>query len=245
MPQKQGVRKGKSIVLSRRNCLNSIGILCFAIQLLVLPACGSGNTYMPVSVASQSSTITYAKPTSVTLVSTPISTMVDIISATGSLTSSSTLTTNTYVPPWSRTTLALQVPSDLHYIPEGMWVRVEAKNVVRVGITYHVFTILLSNIGSVTNARIRLPLVNTRLKRLDVFGSIETYDPMETYGNQANLIAPLSGSVVEVNPLLLSDNVFMNNFDMYGDGWIILMKIDDPAELNLLQSAEEYAASLK
>jgi glycine cleavage system H protein len=149
------------------------------------------------------------------------------------------------MPPWSRTTLALQVPPNLQYIPEGMWVRVEANNMVRIGITYHVFTMLMSNIGGETNARTRLPLVNTRFKRLDNFGSIETYDPMETYGNQVNLIAPLSGSVVEINPLLLSDNVFMNNFDMYGDGCIILIKIADPAELKPLLSAEGYAATLK
>jgi glycine cleavage system H protein len=55
---------------------------------------------------------------------------------------------------------------------------------------------------------------------------------------------PLSGEVAEVNGPLSEDPVLLNQ-SPYGDGWMILVKPDDPAALSRLLTAEAYRAGLK
>ena len=57
------------------------------------------------------------------------------------------------------------------------------------------------------------------------------------------MIAPLSGEIVEVNEAL-ADNPRAINEDPYGEGWLVKVRLADPAEREALMDASAYAATL-
>ncbi len=125
----------------------------------------------------------------------------------------------------------MDFPEELHYIKEHIWVRVEGGKAV-VGITDYA----QNELGKITS--IELPEVGDEIQQEDSFGSIEARKTV------ADLYAPLTGTVLELNEELLDNPVLMNE-DPYDSGWIIVVSLDDPEELTLLLSAEEYADALE
>jgi glycine cleavage system H protein len=132
-----------------------------------------------------------------------------------------------------RKTPALQIPPELKYTNEGLWVKVEANNQARIGLTYHFINVLTYALEG-TFIEMRLPAVNARYKRLDTCGYFETQKMT------VDFFAPLTGTVVELCPL--PNRIDLLSLDPFGDGWLIVMKYDDPAELKELLSAVDYAA---
>ena len=55
----------------------------------------------------------------------------------------------------------------------------------------------------------------------------------------SDLFLPVSGTVTEVNPLLQSEPEKVNT-DPYGDGWMVKMKVDNPADMDRLMDVEAY-----
>lgn len=125
----------------------------------------------------------------------------------------------------------MDFPEELQYIKEHIWVRVEGEKAV-VGITDYA----QSELGKITS--IELPEVGDEIQQEDSFGSIEARKTV------ADLYAPLTGTVLELNEELL-DNPALLNEDPYDSGWIMIISLDDPEELTLLLSAEEYAEALE
>jgi glycine cleavage system H protein len=125
----------------------------------------------------------------------------------------------------------MDFPEELHYSKEHIWVRVEGGKAV-VGITDYA----QSELGKITS--IELPEAGDEIQQEDSFGSIEARKTV------ADLYAPLSGTVLELNEELL-DNPELLNEDPYDSGWIIVVSLDDPEELTLLLSSEEYADALE
>jgi glycine cleavage system H protein len=125
----------------------------------------------------------------------------------------------------------MDFPEELHYSKEHIWVRVEGGRAV-VGITDYA----QSELGKITS--IELPEAGDEIQQEDSFGSIEARKTV------ADLYAPLTGTVLELNEELL-DNPALLNEDPYDSGWIIVVSLDDPEELTLLLSAEEYADALE
>jgi len=125
----------------------------------------------------------------------------------------------------------MDFPEELKYSKEHIWVRVEGDKAV-VGITDYA----QSELGKITS--IELPEAGDEIQQEDSFGSIEARKTV------ADLYAPLSGTVLELNEELL-DNPALLNEDPYDSGWIIVVSLDDPEELALLLSAEEYADALE
>ena len=125
----------------------------------------------------------------------------------------------------------MDFPEELQYIKEHMWVRVEGGKAV-VGITDYA----QSELGKIT--AIELPEAGDEIQQADCFGSIEARKTV------ADLYAPLTGTILELNEELL-DNPALLNEDPYDSGWIMLISLDDPEELTLLLSAEEYAEALE
>ncbi len=125
----------------------------------------------------------------------------------------------------------MDFPEELQYIKEHIWVRVEGGKAV-VGITDYA----QSELGKITS--IELPEVGDEIQQEDSFGSIEARKTV------ADLYAPLTGTVLELNEELL-DNPALLNEDPYDSGWIMIISLDDPEELTLLLSAEEYAEALE
>jgi glycine cleavage system H protein len=125
----------------------------------------------------------------------------------------------------------MDFPEELKYSKEHIWVRVEGARAV-VGITDYA----QSELGKITS--IELPEVGDEFQQEDSFGSIEARKTV------AELYAPLTGSVLELNEELL-DNPALLNEDPYDSGWIVVISLDDPEELTMLLSAEEYADALE
>lgn len=124
----------------------------------------------------------------------------------------------------------MDFPEELKYSKEHIWVRVEGKRAY-IGITDYAQEAL----GKITS--IELPEVGDEIEQEDSFGSIEARKTV------ADLYAPLSGPVLEINQELL-DNPEIMNEDPYDSGWIAVIAISDPEELNLLLSSDEYGDTL-
>jgi glycine cleavage system H protein len=120
----------------------------------------------------------------------------------------------------------MDFPEELKYSKEHVWVRVEGDRAI-IGITDYAQT----ELGNVT--AIELPEAGDDLEQDDSFGSIEARKTV------AELYAPLSGTVLEVNGELSNAPEFVND-DPYDAGWLVVIEIADHEELNLLMSAEFY-----
>jgi len=125
----------------------------------------------------------------------------------------------------------MDFPEELQYSKEHIWVRVEGGKAV-VGLTDYA----QGELGKITS--VELPEVGDEIQQEDSFGSIEARKTV------ADLYAPLTGTVLELNEELL-DNPALLNEDPYDSGWIMIISLDDPEELTLLLSAEEYAEALE
>jgi glycine cleavage system H protein len=120
-------------------------------------------------------------------------------------------------------------PADLKYYVEHEWARIEG-NQVTVGIT----AFAQSELGDIVF--VDLPAVGDRISYGEPFGSVESVKTV------SEIYAPVSGKVVKVNELL-TDAPEKVNEDTYGDGWMIVVELDDVAELEQLWDQEKYVAT--
>ena len=120
----------------------------------------------------------------------------------------------------------MDFPDELKYSKEHIWVRVEGPRAI-IGITDYGQT----ELGAIT--AIELPVIGDDLEQDDSFGSVEARKTV------AELYAPVSGSVVDVNGEL-RDSPEVVNDDPYDGGWLVVVEMADAEELNLLMSADFY-----
>jgi glycine cleavage system H protein len=123
------------------------------------------------------------------------------------------------------------VPSDLRYTPEHEYVKPAGGNEVVVGITDYA----QGELGDVVF--VELPRVGASFGRMEVFGTIEAVKAV------SELYSPLAGEVVAVNDALDANPALVNT-DPYGKGWMIRLRLSDPAELDSLLDAETYQGRL-
>jgi glycine cleavage system H protein len=120
------------------------------------------------------------------------------------------------------------VPDDLAYTKEHEYVaRTGDPAVVRIGITDYA----QGELGDVVF--VNLPKTGDKVDGHQSFGTIEAVKAV------SELYAPVAGEVVEVNGALESDPAVVNR-DPYGDGWLITLRLNNPAELDGLLSASAY-----
>lgn len=119
------------------------------------------------------------------------------------------------------------IPQDLRYTKEHEYVKT-AGDVVIVGITDYA----QGELGDVVY--VDLPKVGASFDGMQVFGTIEAVKAV------SDLYCPVAGEVVETNGALENDPALVNR-DPYGDGWMIKLKVKDPAGLAKLLSAADYA----
>lgn len=120
----------------------------------------------------------------------------------------------------------MDIPEELKYSKEHIWIRREGRKAV-IGIT----DFAQDALGTI--ASVELPDEGDEVEQEDSMGSVEARKTV------AELYAPFSGSVSEVNHELL-DNPSLINDDPYDAGWLLEISIDDPDELKLLMSADDY-----
>ena len=120
----------------------------------------------------------------------------------------------------------MDLPEELLYSKEHLWIRVEGARVV-VGITDYA----QEQLGTIS--ALELPDLGDELEQDDSFGTIEARKTV------AELYAPVSGLVVEVNTEGLDSPEIVND-DPYDSGWLLVIEMADVEELKLLMSADDY-----
>ena len=120
----------------------------------------------------------------------------------------------------------MNTPSNLLYSDTHEWIRIEGEHGF-IGIT----DFAQKELGDIVFLEIETE--GETLSKDDVFGSVEAVKTV------SELLMPVSGEVLEVNPDLESSPDLVNK-DPYGAGWIIKIKIADSAELGQLLSPEKY-----
>ncbi len=120
----------------------------------------------------------------------------------------------------------MQIPEDLRYSTDHEWIRVEGDK-VRIGITDYAQDAL----GDVVF--VDLPDVGAAVM------AAATISEVESTKSVSDIYAPVSGTVAEVNADL-GDAPERLNEDPYGEGWICVIELTDPAQLEGLLSAVAY-----
>ena len=123
------------------------------------------------------------------------------------------------------------VLTDRLYTDTDEWIKV-TDDVAVIGITDYAQKKLKDIVG------IELPEVGKKVKKGEAIGVIESIKAT------ADVYAPISGEVIEVNEKLLDSPELINN-DPYGDGWIVKIKIEDKSELDKLLKPQEYANKIE
>jgi glycine cleavage system H protein len=124
-------------------------------------------------------------------------------------------------------------PDELLYHPEHDWARIDAADpgLATLGITWYAQDAL----GEVVF--FEAPTLGTKLTKDSSYAEVESVKAV------SDVVAPLSGEIVEVNEAL-SENPAMINEEPYGEGWLVKIRLSDPSEREALQDAATYKASL-
>jgi len=120
----------------------------------------------------------------------------------------------------------MNVPANLKYTKDHEWIKVEGNNAV-IGVT----DFAQGQLGDVVF--IEIETQGESLAKEEVFGTIEAVKTV------SDMFMPVAGEVLEVNPKLAESPDVVNK-DPYGDGWMIKIKMTDPAQLNELLTPEKY-----
>jgi len=122
----------------------------------------------------------------------------------------------------------VNVPEDLRYSADHEWVKVEGER-VRIGITDYAQDAL----GDVVY--VQVPTAGSVVKAGDSFTEVESTKSV------SDIYAPVSGTIVDVNADL-GDAPQRMNEDPYGEGWLCVIEMSDPSELDALLDAAGYLA---
>ena len=124
----------------------------------------------------------------------------------------------------------MSIPENLKYTKDHEWIRVDG-DVAVVGIT----DFAQGELGDIVYVDIET--VGESLEKEAIFGTIEAVKTV------SDLFMPISGEVLEVNPLL-EDSPETINSDAYGDGWLVKIKVSNSTEFDELLSHDGYAAEI-
>ena len=122
----------------------------------------------------------------------------------------------------------MNFPENLRYTKDHEWVSLDGTTAT-IGIT----DFAQRELGDIVYVDI-----NTKGKSLsaeEVFGTVEAVKTV------SDLFLPAAGTVTEINPALEANPELVNS-DPYGEGWMIKMTVDNPADIDQLMNAEAYTA---
>jgi glycine cleavage system H protein len=124
----------------------------------------------------------------------------------------------------------MNIPTNLKYAPSHEWIKVEGDEAF-IGITDYA----QSQLGDIVFVDIDC--------EGETFSKKETFCSIEAVKTVADVCMPVGGDVLEVNTIVQDTSDIINK-DPYGDGWLIKIKIANPAELNELLNAADYQETL-
>jgi glycine cleavage system H protein len=120
------------------------------------------------------------------------------------------------------------VPADRRYTKEHEWIKLEG-GVGTIGITDYA----QHELGDVVF--VELPKVGTALESGQVLGTVESVKAV------SEIFSPVSGEVLETNPLLTSSPEKINS-DPHGEAWLLKLKLSNPKQVEALMDAAGYEA---
>lgn len=122
----------------------------------------------------------------------------------------------------------MNFPAELRYTKDHEWIKLEG-NTATIGIT----DFAQHELGDIVYVDINT--IGKNLSAEEVFGTVEAVKTV------SDLFLPVAGTVLEVNSLLEKQPELVNT-DPYGDGWMIKMTVNSPADVEALMSSEAYTA---
>ncbi|WP_407427796.1 glycine cleavage system protein GcvH [Arcticibacter sp.] len=120
----------------------------------------------------------------------------------------------------------MNFPSELKYTADHEWVKLK-DGLATIGIT----EFAQGELGDIVF--VDIPVNDAELNQHDIFGSIEAVKTV------SDLFMPVSGVVVELNNKLDQAPELVNT-DPYGEGWMAVVSLSDPGQLEKLLTADEY-----
>lgn len=120
----------------------------------------------------------------------------------------------------------MNFPENLKYTDDHEWIKVEG-NIGTVGVTDHA----QGELGDVVY--VDIDESKTEVTAGESFGTIEAVKTV------ADILAPVSGKIVEINTAI-NDNPEVVNNDPYGNGWMVKIELSNPSELEKLMDANAY-----
>lgn len=122
----------------------------------------------------------------------------------------------------------MNIPAQLRYTKDHEWISLEG-NVATVGIT----DFAQGELGDIVY--VDIPSAGKGLEAEAVFGTVEAVKTV------SDLFLPVKGTISEVNPALEAQPELVNS-DPYGQGWMIKLTVDNPADVEALLDATAYTA---
>ena len=120
----------------------------------------------------------------------------------------------------------MNFPADLRYTKDHEWIKING-NIATIGIT----DFAQGELGDIVY--IEIETKGKPLAAQTVFGTVEAVKTV------SDLFLPVSGIINEVNPVLQTRPELVNT-DPYGEGWMIKMSVDNPADVDSLMDATAY-----
>lgn len=127
----------------------------------------------------------------------------------------------------------MNIPVNLKYTKEHEWLLIEGDNMATVGIT----DFAQGELGDIVYVEVET--VGETIEKDEIFGTVEAVK------TTSDLYLPVSGEIIEFNSDLDSkggDQPDLVNTDPYGNGWIVKIKMSNPAQVEGLLDAESYRA---
>lgn len=122
----------------------------------------------------------------------------------------------------------MNFPSQLRYTKDHEWVSLDG-NIATIGIT----DFAQRELGDIVYVEVET--IGKTLESGAVFGTVEAVKTV------SDLFLPVSGTINELNPALAGAPELVNN-DPYGEGWMIKMTVNNPADVSALLDAAGYEA---
>lgn len=122
----------------------------------------------------------------------------------------------------------MSYPNNLRYTKDHEWIQLDG-NVATIGIT----DFAQRELGDIVYVEVET--IGKPLAAGAVFGTVEAVKTV------SDLFLPVSGTVAELNPALGGAPELVNN-DPYGEGWMVKVKVDNPADVESLLDAAAYEA---
>jgi glycine cleavage system H protein len=122
-------------------------------------------------------------------------------------------------------------PDEIRYHPEHDWARIEGDQAT-LGITWYA----QDSLGELVH--FEPPDAGATIAKDASYGEVESVKAV------SDLITPLSGEVIEVNPKVVDAPETVNE-DPYGEGWLVRIRLSDPAEAEVLLDAAAYRQLLE